>query len=279
MKELFISEWERLWSKKITWFCFFSIPLILMGTLKYYLKKNITIPHTSPEYTTFLNFPSVAMQEQLITVINILALLFIVLSVTEEYRSGQLRMVMIRTYSFTKIVVAKYLVVLSTLLLFLICYFAASVAFGYMFLPKTQTVMFFFIKHPFMLKAALMYNIKYYMIAFLTLAAISAFYMFISMISKTTTIAVALNVGFLIFSAMYGYIIQIFSKILISVMSVEAIRKSMFLSLIEIQYQGICILLSGKFYLTFWILSVLGGYIALFSTLLYFLSRRKDNLI
>lgn len=279
MKKLFSSEWERMWSKKITWICFICIPFILLGTIKYYLGKNAHFTLSSPEYTTFLNFPSVAMQEQLITAINMLLLLLIALSITEEYRSGQLRMVMIRRYKFSEIIIAKYLVVLSVVFLFLVGYFIFSIILGYIILPKSDTTMFFFVKHPFTFKESLIYNFKYYTISFITLAAIGAFYMFIAIISKTTTIAIAINVGFLMFSGIYGYMIQIFSKLLTNIIGLEAVCKSMFLSLIQIQYQGICVLLSGKSYLRSWILGVLAVYIVLFSVLSYFLARRQDNLI
>lgn len=77
MMALFHSEWERLWKRKITWLFLIAIPLIIALTAKYYIGHNASVPLGSPEHTTAENFPVMAMIEQLIVVFNVVALVLL----------------------------------------------------------------------------------------------------------------------------------------------------------------------------------------------------------
>ncbi|WJH34876.1 ABC transporter permease [Paenibacillus sp. CC-CFT747] len=134
MMRLLSSEWERLWKRKTAWLFLIGIPVILAGTAKYYLGHNTGLTPSSPEYATAENFPVMAMIEQLIVVFNVWALVLLTLSFTEEYRSGQLRMVMLRAYSRTQLFAAKWLAfALMTALFFLVYLLAAAVVGRFVF--------------------------------------------------------------------------------------------------------------------------------------------------
>ncbi|MBM7854019.1 ABC-type transport system involved in multi-copper enzyme maturation permease subunit [Desulfohalotomaculum tongense] len=272
MAELIKSEWERLWLKKSTWLCFSAIPFMVYAAISYYTKKNMVISQTSPEYTNFLNFPVAALQEQLISAVNVFLILFVVLSITEEYRSGQLRMVMIRRYNIREILSAKYIVILTAMFLFLLCYFIFSFIEGYIFLPKNNTTRFFFREDIFLAKDAVIYCLKYYLLAFATMIAVASMCIFVSLISRSTTVAVGANIAIVLFLAMGTEIVKIFAQIL----GCAPPAKIMFSSIIHIQYKGIYFLLSGS-KLNLWIMFIILVYTAVFSMFSYLYLRRKDS--
>ncbi|HID0757996.1 TPA: ABC transporter permease, partial [Clostridium botulinum] len=105
--EIFKSEFERLWKNKLTLFCFMLIPLAIIGSSKYYLGNNLKLPVNSAEYTSFGNYSFMMFQEMLATLFNFIAILLVCISITEEYRKGLIRMIMIRGYSFKEIYFAK----------------------------------------------------------------------------------------------------------------------------------------------------------------------------
>ncbi|WP_461614500.1 ABC transporter permease [Clostridium sp. Marseille-QA1073] len=238
MKALFISELERLWSKKSTWLIFIAIPLVLYASSKYYLSHNLSVPEISPEFTSFANFPSAAIQEQLIVFFNIVVVLLLVLSVTEEYRSGQIRMVMIRTRSFTQLFFAKFLAVATIILLLLITYYLLSIPIGYIFMPKLEKVQIFYYNGLSTIKESFLYGIKYYAMSYLTLIAMVSIIMFIAVISKTVTAGVGISMAFLLASMIYPQILLMFSPNM-----TERLFKFQLLSLTHIQHMGIAIML------------------------------------
>ncbi|WP_406541411.1 hypothetical protein [Clostridium ljungdahlii] len=50
MKQLFISEWQRLWNRKSTWISFMLIPLVIIAAIKHYIKIDALITLNSPKY-------------------------------------------------------------------------------------------------------------------------------------------------------------------------------------------------------------------------------------
>lgn len=94
--EIFKSEFERLWKNKLTLFCFMLIPFAIEGSSKYYLGNNLELSTASAEYTSFGNYPFMMFQEMLPTLFNFIAILFVCISITEEYRKGSIRMIMTR---------------------------------------------------------------------------------------------------------------------------------------------------------------------------------------
>lgn len=240
MKRLIISEWERLWNRKITWLCFIFILPVLLATARYYLGRNETLSPKEVEFSTVAKFPVLALSEQLMTVFNLVLLLLLVFSVTEEYRTGQLRMVMIRSYSFAQIFFAKWVTVLGTLLLFHITYFIGSYVVGSLFFPHNDNVLLFLHSTPSTFQEAMIYNVQYYAIAFLTLVAMSCVVLFFTVISSTTTTAIGTTIGFLLLSLVYPSLFQTFTYGL----EPSPSPKWNFLSLTQIQYEGITALLA-----------------------------------
>lgn len=258
MKQLFISEWQRLWHRKSTWISFMLIPLMLLLTLKSYIRTNAKITPDNIKYVSSLNFPSELLNSEIIVIFDILVIVLIIMDVTSEYREGQLRMIMIRCCSFKQIFKAKYLVILSTAFMLLSANFILSTIFGYLFLPHNQ------VKFPgepgkFTMSESIFYNTKYYIIAFVILAAVISVIMCISVVCKTTVGALAASIIFIFVSIILPDLCSAF----IGNMS-QIYKFISYTFLTQIQYAGIDMLLSGISQGTILMLTSIVFHIAIF---------------
>ncbi|OAA89315.1 ABC transporter permease [Clostridium ljungdahlii] len=238
MKQLFISEWQRLWNRKSTWISFMLIPLVIIAAIKHYIKIDALITTNSPKYVSCLNFPSAILRNESILFFDVIVILLIIMAVTSEYREGQMRMVMLRSFSFSEIFKVKYLVTLSTVFLLLITNFILSSFLGYLALSK-QEVKFPYYSNKFTINESMIYNIKYYVIAFLVLAAVISVIMCISMMCKTTIGTLSASLAFILVSIILP---EIFSFLMDNTSQIYNILYFSFIT--RIQYIGIETLLA-----------------------------------
>ncbi|MBB3126110.1 ABC-type transport system involved in multi-copper enzyme maturation permease subunit [Paenibacillus rhizosphaerae] len=236
---LFLSEWERMWKRKITWLFLFAMPAVVAATAKYYAGHNRVIPPASAEYTWAGNFPVMALIEQLIVVFNVMSLILLTLSVTEEYRSGQIRMVMLRSFTAGQLLRAKWLAHTAVMMLYFTVYLLLSAAAGLLFFETHDPMQLFYHDHPVSLKGMIGYTLMYYGLAFLTVLAIGSVFMAAAVISRTTTGAVGLGLGFLLCSLGFPLVYQLANRV--GGLGLPAVVK--YLSLTEIQYSGIAVML------------------------------------
>lgn len=199
MKQLILSEWQRLWARKTTWISFMVIPAVLIAFIRNYVKIDALFAPDNIRYVSFLNFPSRVLSEECLLIFDIIMVVLIIMAVTSEYREGQLRMVMIRSYSFNEIFTAKYIVMLATSFLLLLINFIFSYILGYFALPKEGGKIAYY-SRKFTLSESMIYNLKYYIISFLVLAAFTSIIMCVAMICKTIMGALAVSI-FIIFTS------------------------------------------------------------------------------
>lgn len=238
MKQLFISEWQRLWNRKSTWVSFMLIPIALIAIIKRYIKSDALITPDNLKYVSSFNFPSKVLNIESIMIFDVIVIVLIIMAVTSEYREGKLRMVMIRSFSFGDIFKAKYLVVLSITALLLFTNFIFSTFLGYLVLPR-QEVKFPYYSRKFTASESMIYNIKYYIIAFVILAAVVSVIMCIAIICKTTISALAGSLIFIFVSIIIPDLCSVFIG-----NSSEMYRFLNYSFLTRIQYGGIDVLLS-----------------------------------
>lgn len=273
MNQLIVSEWKRLWKRKIIWLMFLAIPIIVYAAAKYYLYQNTTVTPNLPHYAVMGNFPVLGLAEMLMTAFNMIILVMTAMIVTDEYRSGQLRMVMIRTHSFRQIIFAKFIIVMSFIFIYLLAYFIVCYGIGSIMFSNPETYPQFYEQDKVTLIEGFFYNSKFYGLAFLTLVAMSSVLFFIAIISHTTTTTLGIGIGFLFFSFAYPNVIHLFEQLL----SNETLLKIYFTSLSMIQWQGLTIMLAQTSEWFLWIFFVLSSYILLFLFLLFFLTGRKND--
>ncbi|OZB98174.1 ABC transporter permease [Paenibacillus sp. XY044] len=238
-RSLFLSEWERMWKRKITWLFLIAMPAVVAATAKYYAGHNLGTPPASPEYTWAGNFPVMALIEQLIVVFNVISLVLLTLSVTEEYRSGQIRMVMLRSFTAGQLLRAKWLAHTAVMALYFTVYLLFSGVAGLLFFKSHDYMQLFYYDHTVRVSGMLGYTLMYYAIAFMTVLALGSVFMAAAVISRTTTGAVGLGLGFLLCSLGFPLIYQLANRV--GGLGMPAMLK--YLSLTEIQYSGIAVML------------------------------------
>lgn len=275
MKQLLYSEWERLWRRKTTWLLFISIPLLLAGSANFLLSQNKLVPKDAAHYTVAWNFPILGLSEMLMTAFQGIILIIIAFTVTDEYRTGQIRMVIIRAYSYTEIMIAKLLVTIGTIFLFFCVYFIFSYLIGMCIFPTPNEFPLFYHEGTVTNVEGFLYNLKFYGIAFLTSISMVSILFYIAVISRTTTAAIGTGVGFLLFSFTYPMLLSYFKIVL----SESLYMKLFFTSIPMIQWEGMTLMLAEDPMFLRWNFSVLSIYTFLFFCLTMIVSKKKESFI
>ncbi|RUT54387.1 ABC-2 transporter family protein [Clostridium botulinum] len=282
--EIFKSEFERLWKNKLTLFCFMLIPLAIIGSSKYYLGNNFKLSITSAEYTSFGNYSFMMFQEMLATLFNFIAILFVCISITEEYRKGSIRLIMIRGYSFKEIYFAKIASIISTMFIFFVAYFILSTAIGYFIAPKLYRVKLFLYSSPVSNLNAIFYSLKYYALGFLTVLEILSVFTLFSVTFKSSTGVIASCICFLVGSFIFSEVamhcgIMLSKNLHNGTNLIKIIEKLYLITIPKIQHIGICLVLAEHPVLNYWILSILAAYIIIFTSITCAVFSKRDNFI
>lgn len=272
MKSLFKSEWQRLWNQKSSWVYFLFIPILLAFSAKLHLRRNA---HLSPEHQDFTyasNFPVFSISEHLIITLNVIVLIIVVLHVAHEYHSGQMRLVLQRTATFKQIIFAKWLIIILFIALFLFTYFILSIIMGFILFDYQSQLTLLYQIEPSELGEVIVYSLLYYGLAFFTLITMASVMMTFALLSKSTTGAVVLCVGFILVSLMYPNIILLFINTPVAGMIIYS-------SLVLVQYEGIAFILAGTLEAKVLLLTVIFGYLVVSSVITSLLTRKGDHFI
>lgn len=273
MMRLLMSEWQRLWARKVIWLLFAVVPVMVFGTARYFLQANEQTDVHLPQYAVFGNFSVLSFEEMLLTAFQLFVTILTAFVVTDEYRSGQLRMVMLRAYTFGQLFWAKMTIVLTVLLLLVGFYFVCSYAVGYWMFPHADNIPLFYHSQTVNTWGAVPYNLAFYGLGFVNLIAMTGVMMFIAVVSHTTTAAIGAGLGFYLFSLFYplvsSYVMPLFGE--------QVYMRLYFSSLPMIAWQGVVFMLAETPRFVGWILSVMGVYLFVFGGLAYWTFTRKDR--
>lgn len=275
MFNLIDCEWKRIWSKKSTWLCFFISPIIIIIIGKRYLDVNKIMEITSAQFASFYNFPIIAIQKNLMITFNLMIIFLVVLSVTAEYKSGEMRMILTRSIKKKYIFIAKYIVVMSIMALFVLAYLIESYIIGYFMFPKIEDVAVFNHSNLFSGIECFKYILKYYFLSYVTLIAIGAVFFLIAYISKSVVIAIATSLGYLITSFIYSKVIELLAMYDYGPL---ILKKLQLLSLRHIQFKGIVLLLGENNFLNKYILTIIIIYLTVFFSMCYFIYKKENYL-
>lgn len=272
MKKVIQSEWQRLWSQKVSWLCLLSIPFLLTLSAKISLAHNSEVPKHYSDFTYANNFPVISLSEHLIITLNMIVLLLVVLTFSHEYHSGQMRLILQRTFSFTQIVFAKWIAILLYLTTFLVVYFLCSYLFGFFQFEYKSSLTLMMHNNSSSHQFAFLYNLMYFLLALCTLTTMASVLITLSLLSKSTTGATALCVGFIFISFIYPYIIQLFE-------GSPFLWMMFYSSLVMMQYEGIAIILAGNAWLKFLLLSIILGYLLISNLITFCFLAKRDHFI
>lgn len=194
-KNIFMYELEKFWTKKINLICFASILIISIVSLKFGLDNNSSAQLTDPIFSSNMNFQITSLQESIITMFNIIIIIFFTLSFNEEYRKGTLKMAFLRPISIRKLYVAKVLVLMLNVLLLLVIQIMFSLILGNIFLPHVNETGLFLKEGTYAVKDTIIYTLKYYFMGYMTLIAFGSIIQFLSIKCKAITVAIGLSIA------------------------------------------------------------------------------------
>ncbi|MCQ4088041.1 hypothetical protein [Saccharibacillus sp. JS10] len=270
---LFEAEWRRLWKRRSVRLMAFTAPLAAMLSAVYLLSNNQRLDPGLPEYATAGNVPVLALAEMLITVFSGMMLVLAGLTVTEEYRGGQLRMVMLRAASLTRIIAAKWLACLAFVFIQLLLYLGCCVVIGKMVFPNPDTYPLFYDAGIVSYAQGLLYDLEYYGLATLALAVLLTVFFGIATIGRSSTAALGLGIGFLLLSYAFPTMLAYFRPLL----DTQVYFRLHFSSLLMIEWEGLAAMIANLHGLALWNISVLAGYGVVFGGMTALIWKRRDS--
>lgn len=262
-----------MFSRKLIWLLYLAIPLSAFGALQYHLKRNHEVGITSPEYSSVYTFPVNALHEMLPFFFNLFLLVLIVLSVTEEYRGGELRLILIRQYSKAEVFFAKLGAVWLLLLAGLLLFYLSSQIIGWLALTKVNAIYLFYHQETFSVSEVFFYIIKFYLLTLVTLSVLIFVFFWIAIISPRVTVAMGLGIGYLFLSITFDIIMGIIQTHVNSPNLLVLFLMNF--TITRVEFQGIHLMLANPFNFMFFSL-VLAVYLLLFGMLSFFYFTKKD---
>jgi ABC-type transport system involved in multi-copper enzyme maturation permease subunit len=196
MKLLIYSEFERLWKRKWFWLLILCTPVLAYSTGGYFLRIMKV-----PMEVLSKSFMVSGLRENLYLVCNIAVAALVAAVYTEEFRSGQMRLLFMRRFTRGQIFWSKLFVVNTSILLLLVVFAVSSHVI-------VEVWRFSYVLgYTGFLGGKWIYTFEYYGWAFASLLAISSLYSFIAMCSKSVTYAIGAcmtyNLGALLFDGLY----------------------------------------------------------------------------
>lgn len=270
-----MSEWQRLWGRKVTWLLFAAVPVMVFAAARYFQQANERTDPNLPQYSVFGNFGVLSFEEMLMTAFNMFVIMLTAFVVTDEYRSGRLRMVMLRAYSFGQIFWAKTSIVLLTLFMLVVFYFVVSLVAGYWMFPHISEFPLFYRSQTVGFWGGFGYSLAFYALGFLCLIAMTGVMLFIAVTSHTTTTAIGTGIGFYLLSLFYPFVSGYFAPFI----GEDVYMKVMLSSLPMIEWQGLVLILADTPQYCGWIVGTLVLYTFVFGGLAYLAFTRKDRWI
>lgn len=206
MKSLIYSEFERLWRRKWFWLMVLCTPMLACSTGIYFL-RTLKVPVEALS----LNFVVTGLRENLYLACNLAVAALAAIVYTEEFRSGQLRLLFMRRFTRGQIFWSKLLVMNASILFLLIAFAVSS-----QIVVEVWTLSYH-ISDAGLTGSHGLRMLKYYGWALASLLAISSFYCFIAMYSKSVTYAIGVcmvyNLGSLLFDSLYLKLVSFVSHI------------------------------------------------------------------
>lgn len=212
MIRLIQSEWGRMWKRKIVWFLYLMIPVAVLAALKFSNQNNLNVSKQSPEFTVANNFQVTALHEMVIIFFNLFLLFLVVQTLCEEHRSGQLRMILLRSYTKGQVLCAKFLNVLLMLFAALLLFFVLSGGVGYCLLEHQSEVYLFYMDQPVSPEHAFFYTCVFYFYNFCCLATLCSVFMLIALYSPRVSVAMGMGIGFILLSLFYDTALNMLSS-------------------------------------------------------------------
>ncbi|WP_263705606.1 ABC transporter permease [Shouchella tritolerans] len=271
MRQLIISEFERLWSRWSIRLLVLTLPVLVIATGVYFRNHNRNISIDAVDYATAINFPILSISEHLFITFNILLIFICAYVLTEEYQQKQIKLILLRAYSMSQIFLSKFIVMATSLFICFFLYYLASFTVGQMMFETPERSILFGSEAVVTNGEMVLYAFNYYGIAFLTSLAALSLFCFIAIAMPSVNALLGSGICILFFSIVGPQLLEQ------STAFAEGSNVSyvVYASITKIQYTGISLLLSGGA-LSGWLIAVILFYLLVFLVGAYLIFTRRN---
>lgn len=271
MRQLIISEFERLWSRWSIRLLVLTLPVLVIATGVYFRNHNRNISIDAVDYATAINFPILSISEHLFITFNILLIFICAYVLTEEYQQKQIKLILLRAYSMSQIFLSKFIVMATSLFICFFLYYVASFTVGQMMFETPERSILFGSEAVVTNGEMVLYGLNYYGIAFLTSLAALSLFCFIAIAMPSVNALLGSGICILFFFIVGPQLLEQ------STAFAEGSNVSyvVYASITKIQYTGISLLLSGGA-LSGWLIAVILFYLLVFLVGAYLIFTRRN---
>ncbi|MGG0730082.1 ABC transporter permease [Bacillus paramycoides] len=200
MKQLLISEFERIFDRKKTkvLIIIFGLLLILHSVWAHNFGVAIYDTKGTEAILSNLNFPIAVTREWYFTLFLLIFPILFIDSFNSEISSGAYRLIMIRPVSRWELLLAKWITQMSIVSLFLLIAFIESYVYGTFFIRHAEGTFFLDKQVIYGTGASILYTVKYYVILWFIASALLMLSSFISLWFQNSIITYFVIVGLLV---------------------------------------------------------------------------------
>lgn len=200
MLALMKSEWERMWGRRKTKYTLLVFVFLLLFECLFLWRMTGRMSFYDPNHAVHLNSLNTApflLRELALYLHFVLIPMLVVDSFNAENTSGALRMVLLRPIAYTRLVMAKWLVLALLLLGLVLSMLMVGTLFAKLAMPYAETVTFLN-TGTYTAAGAFVFSIRFYSIAYLVLLAVLGVGCFVSTVLPHPVLSYSAIVGFLI---------------------------------------------------------------------------------
>lgn len=152
-----------------------------------------------------LNFTPFILRDFHLFLVLVCCPLLVVESFNKELRSGEYRMIMIRSYSKAQLYLAKIISLMTIIAIVTVSLWIIGNVFAFLVLPNHQQTLFFNEQQSYSMTGALFFSFKFYLIEFMILMAVSGVIALLSLICPNA-ITSYLGAVFILILVGFGYV-------------------------------------------------------------------------
>lgn len=205
LKNLILSELQRLICRKRT--IFLAIITLCSFLFICFFNFSFRVGFYDPMTTTVLNrlnFPPFILRDFHLFLVLVFCPLLVVESFNKERRSGEYRMVMIRSYSKGQLYVAKVISLMMVMAVLTACLWLIGNLFSVLVFPSVNQTIFFTEQQSYSVIGAMLFSLGFYFTEFLMLVSVCGIISFVSLICPNA-ITSYLGVVFVLIMVGFGY--------------------------------------------------------------------------
>ncbi|ERI09709.1 hypothetical protein [Aneurinibacillus aneurinilyticus] len=200
MLALMKSEWERMWGRKKTKYTLLVFVFLLLFECYFLWGMTGRRSFYDPNHVVHLNSLNTApflLRELALYLHLVLIPMLVVDSFNAENTSGALRMVLLRPIAYTRLVMAKWLVLALLLLGIVLSMLIVGTLFAKLAMPYAETVAFLN-TDTYTAVGAFIFSVRFYSIAYIVLLAVLGVGCFVSTVLPHPILSYSAIVGLLI---------------------------------------------------------------------------------